>query len=90
MSETTTTDPGNITADETLDAYGLLCPMPIIMTAKLVDSMDVGKVLEVVASDEGIKEDMPAWCDSMGHEYLGVREQDGEYRVFLRKSDQRA
>ena len=82
----TTKDLDNIATDETLDAYGLLCPMPIVMTAKIVEGMAVGQVLEVVATDEGIKEDMPAWCESTGHDYLGVREQDGEYRVFLKKS----
>ncbi len=86
MSEATTKDLDDITADESLDAYGLLCPMPIVMTAKLVDSMTVGQVLEVVATDEGIKEDMPAWCESTDNEYLGVKEKDGEYRVYLRKT----
>ena len=86
MTEITTTDIDSITADETLDAYGLLCPMPIVMTANIVNDMAVGQVLEVVATDEGIKEDMPAWCESVGHEYLGVQENDGEYRVFLKKN----
>ena len=50
-------------ADVTLDCYGLLCPMPIIQTAKKIKEMIVGQVLEVVSTDEGIKEDMPACAD---------------------------
>lgn len=72
-------------ADETLDCYGLLCPMPIIETNKKIREMRVGQVLKVLATDEGIKEDMPAWCEATGNEYLGVEEEDDELRVFLRK-----
>ena len=42
-------------ADETLDCYGLMCPMPIFKTAVKIKEIDVGKVLEIIATDEGIK-----------------------------------
>ncbi|MGQ9673572.1 MAG: sulfurtransferase TusA family protein [Candidatus Aminicenantales bacterium] len=72
-------------ADVTLDCYGLLCPVPIIQTAKKMKEMRVGEVLEVVSTDEGIKSDMPAWCKMNGQEFLGL-EADGEVlRVYLRK-----
>ena len=69
----------------TLDCFGLLCPMPIIETAQKIKEMKVGQVLEVLATDEGIKTDMPAWCKATGHEYLGLEEKEGEYRVYVRK-----
>jgi tRNA 2-thiouridine synthesizing protein A len=72
-------------SDATVDAYGLICPMPIIKTAQKMKELQVGQVLEVVATDEGIKEDMPAWCRTTGNEYLGLEEKDGEYRVYVRK-----
>ncbi len=72
-------------ADVSLDTFGLLCPMPIIKTSQELKKMEVGQVLEVIASDEGIKEDMPAYCKSTGHDFLGIEEEDGEYRVYLRK-----
>jgi len=71
--------------DATLDCYGLLCPMPIIQTAKKIKDLRVGQVLEILSTDEGIIEDMPAWCKMTGQEYLGL-ERDGDvYRVFVRK-----
>lgn len=72
-------------ADETMDCYGLLCPVPIIQTAMKIKDMKIGEVLEVVSTDEGIKEDMPAWCRQTGQEYLGLEEEDGVYKVFVRK-----
>jgi len=72
-------------ADATLDAVGLFCPLPIVKTAKAIQELAVGQVLEVVADDEGIKEDMPQWCANTGHEFLGVVEEDGELHVFVRR-----
>lgn len=72
-------------ADVTLDCFGLLCPMPIIKTAQKIKELKVGQVLEVLATDEGIKTDMPAWCKTTGNEFLGVEEKEGEYKVYVRK-----
>ena len=74
-----------IKADASLDCFGLLCPMPIIMTARKVKELEIGQVLEVLSTDEGIKEDLPAWCKSTGNQYLGLNEKNGEYRVYLRR-----
>lgn len=72
-------------ADVTLDCFGLLCPLPIIKTAEKIKELEIGQVLEVLATDEGIKTDMPAWCKATGNEFLGIEEKEGEYRVFVRK-----
>lgn len=73
-------------ADSTLDCFGLLCPMPIIRTAEKIKQLKPGEVLEVMATDEGIKLDMPAWCKATGNECLGVEEKDGEYKAYVRKA----
>jgi tRNA 2-thiouridine synthesizing protein A len=50
----------------------------------------VGQILEVVSDDEGIKKDMPAWCETTGHEYLGLEEQVNggsiHYKAYVKKS----
>jgi TusA-related sulfurtransferase len=73
-------------ADVTLDCFGLLCPMPIIKTAEKIKELQVGQVLEVLSTDEGIEMDMRAWCETTGNEFLGIEKKDGEYRVFVRKT----
>lgn len=70
---------------ETLDSFGLLCPMPIIKVAEKIKELKVGQVLEVIATDEGIKTDLPAWCKMTGHEFLGVEEKNGEFHATVRK-----
>ncbi len=73
-------------ADQTLDCMGLYCPMPIVRTAEKFKELKPGEILEVVADDKGIKLDMPAWCEATGHEYLGMEEEDGEIRVYVKKT----
>ena len=77
-------------SDVTLDTLGLFCPMPIIMTSKKIKDLTLGQVLQVLSDDEGIKKDMPAWCESTGHQMLGLEEEgaDGKriYKAFVKKS----
>ena len=72
--------------DVKIDCFGLFCPLPIIEVAKKIKEMKVGEVLELVSTDKGIKEDMPAWCKSTGHELVGIEESDGEYKVYIKKT----
>ena len=73
-------------ADESLDCVGLYCPMPIVKTAEKIKRIKQGEVLEVVADDKGIKQDMPAWCEATGHDFLGVEEEGGEIKVYVKKA----
>jgi tRNA 2-thiouridine synthesizing protein A len=72
--------------DVRLDTVGLYCPVPIIKTQARIRSMLPGQVLEVASDDRVILLDMPAWCRSTGHEYLGAREAAGEILLYVRKS----
>ena len=69
----------------TLDTYGLLCPVPIMKTASAIREIAVGEVLEVLADDPQILEDMPAWCASNGHVLLDTIEEDEEFKLYVRK-----
>ena len=73
-------------ADQSLDCVGLYCPMPIVKTAEKIKRLKQGEVLEVVADDKGIKQDMPAWCHATGHECLGMEEEGGEIKVYVKKT----
>ena len=42
--------------------------------------------MEVLADDEGIKADMPAWCQTTGNEFLGVEEEKGKIKVYIKKA----
>lgn len=72
--------------DMTLDCVGLYCPMPIVHTAKKMKELKPGQILEVLSDDKGIKEDMPNWCKTTGNEFLGMEEDKGVYKMYVKKS----
>jgi tRNA 2-thiouridine synthesizing protein A len=74
-----------MTADKTLDCLELMCPMPIIKTAKALKDLRVGQVLEIQATDPGVQNDLPAWCRTTGQEFLGVEREGEVFKVYVRK-----
>jgi TusA-related sulfurtransferase len=47
--------------------------------------MKTGEVLQVLADDQGIKLDMPAWCEATGNDCLAIEEEAGIYKVYVKK-----
>ncbi|HHK60229.1 MAG TPA: sulfurtransferase TusA family protein [Desulfobacterales bacterium] len=78
-------DLDSIKPDETLDAKGLSCPMPLLRTKKAINNIQSGQILEILGTDPGSKNDLPGWCERSGHEFLGVKEEDGFFRFFIKK-----
>jgi len=70
--------------DQVLDCSGLACPMPILKTKKMIDSMQIGQVLKMISTDPGSIPDMKAWTQKTTHELLG-HEEDGEKYIFYVK-----
>lgn len=71
--------------DATLDAKGLMCPMPIVQLAKKIKELGPGQVLELLADDIGSKDDVPAWTNRTGNELLAMEEEGGVFRFYIRK-----
>ena len=71
--------------DHILDTVGKFCPVPIIETSTRLKTLTIGETLTVISDDAGIKTDMPHWCEMTGNEFLGMDEDNGEYRVYVRK-----
>jgi tRNA 2-thiouridine synthesizing protein A len=71
--------------NDTFDAKGLMCPMPIVKLAKKMKEMPVGSVLELIADDVGSKEDVPAWCKRTGNELLEEKEEGGVFYFYIKK-----
>jgi tRNA 2-thiouridine synthesizing protein A len=74
-----------IKADDSLDARGLGCPMPLLKAKKKFDVLQSGQILEIVGTDPGSKNDFPNWAERTGNEYLGVLEEDDFYKFYLKK-----
>lgn len=71
-----------------LDAKRLLCPMPVIRTQDKIKNLAVGDVLEVVCTDPGALNDVPAWCRINGHKVLETKTVDDEVIIVIEVCDE--
>jgi tRNA 2-thiouridine synthesizing protein A len=48
--------------NQELDVQGLKCPMPLVKSRKAVNTLAVGEVLKVIATDRGSVADFQGWA----------------------------
>lgn len=70
---------------KSVDARGTACPGPLLEAKKAIGTISEGDIMEVLSADEGTKVDIPKWCKKQGHEFLGILDVDGYYKIFMRK-----
>ena len=73
-------------ADETLDAKGLNCPLPILKAKKALNNVAVDGTLEILATDPGSVADFDAFCRTTGHEMVESSTHGDVYRFVIRKT----
>ena len=67
----------------TIDARGLSCPEPVIMTRKALSSGE--QSYEVLVDNPASRENVTRYAEHQGYS-VSVTEQDGEYTLSLRKA----
>jgi tRNA 2-thiouridine synthesizing protein A len=56
--------------DATVEARGVLCPVPIIRLARTASSLPPGSLVELLTDDPAAEYDVPAWCRLRGHAHV--------------------
>jgi tRNA 2-thiouridine synthesizing protein A len=76
----------NVAVDATLDATGLLCPLPVLKARRALKPLAAGAILEILATDPGATRDFEHFCQTTGCELLEAREEPGGVlRFWLKK-----
>ncbi len=76
----------SIQPDATLDATGLLCPLPVLKARRALKAVPAGGVLEVLATDPGAVKDFEHFCRTTGCDLLeSSGEPGGVLRFRLKK-----
>ncbi len=73
-------------ADQTVDAKGLNCPLPILRAKKALQSLGAGGTIEVLATDPGSVKDFQAFCRTTGNELVESSTEGNVFRFVLRKA----
>lgn len=76
---------GALDVAKKIDARGTACPGPLLEAKRGMTSVPRGGIMEVLSSDEGTNDDIPLWSKKVGHEYLGVIEEAGFWRLFVKR-----
>jgi tRNA 2-thiouridine synthesizing protein A len=71
---------------ETLDCRGLTCPLPVLKLSKAIKQLELGAVLELLATDPGSAADLEAFERQTGHRVLERTQADGVFRFLVRRS----
>ena len=73
---------GHMKADDTLDARGLLCPLPVLKARKRLQGMAAGAVLRLEADDPAAVVDVPHFCAESGHDLLAAEDIGDDARAY--------
>lgn len=71
-------------ADQTLDAKGLSCPLPILKARKALKDVPTGGTLEILATDPGSVADFEAFCRQTHNELVEHAVEGDVYRFLIR------
>ncbi len=71
--------------DLTENMEGLVCPLPVVRMAKAIKRVAVGGVIEGLATDPGVPQDIRAWCRSTGNELVSMDSQEDLIRFLVRR-----
>ncbi|MDO8705744.1 MAG: sulfurtransferase TusA family protein [Sulfuricaulis sp.] len=74
------------TFDKELDASGLTCPMPIMKTKKMLQTLAAGQILHLIATDPGTKSDIPALLGKTGDQIIESSIVDKKFHFYIRKT----
>ena len=76
----TTVDINTIQAAKVVDARAMACPGPLLEAKK-----SIGEILEIWSGSPETRVNLDRWCKKLGHEYLGVIDEGGYDRLFVKR-----
>jgi tRNA 2-thiouridine synthesizing protein A len=72
--------------DQSLDAKGLNCPLPILKTKVLLNKMKGDEVLFVEATDPHSQIDFEAYCARTKHEIINFELREDVYCFYIKRA----
>ena len=73
-------------ARRTLDCRDTLCPGPVVEVSRVIRTLGLHEVLEVLATDPGFVPDIQAFSKRTGHALLAVESVQDGFRALVRRA----
>ena len=75
-----------LTPNESVDARGERCPMPLLMAKRAMRDLPSGAVLEVLSTDAGSERDFESFARLAGHTVVCEHLADQVLRLIITKA----
>jgi len=59
--------------------------MPVVKLAMALKQIQVGELIEGVATDPGVMADIPAWARTTGNELVTLERRDKDFRFVVKR-----
>jgi TusA-related sulfurtransferase len=76
-----------IKPNKTLDCIGLYCPEPLFQTREVMDTLEIGDILEVLVDDPAAKEDITRFVKRTGHKIVTIEMDNNGFRFLIKKTN---
>lgn len=70
---------------QTIDARNTFCPGPMMELIAALKQSEVGDEVEVLSSDKGSANDIPAWTKKVGHQLVSSEERGDHWAIVVKK-----
>ena len=70
---------------QTIDARGAFCPGPLMELIAAIKQGTVGDEIEILSSDKGSADDIPAWTRKVGHQVLNSEHRGDHWSIVVKK-----
>ncbi len=71
-----------------VDAVGLFCPIPVVKLKLELENVRLNEVIELLADDPGVLDDLPAWCRETNNRLLSMnKNEEGIFVSYVQKTD---
>lgn len=77
----------DIEYDQSLDAKGLNCPLPVLRAKLALNKMQPGQILHVEATDPHSVIDFEAYCARTGHQIMRMSDADGVIEFYICRAE---
>lgn len=70
----------------TVDAVGLFCPLPVVKLKIEMEKIKLNEVVELLADDGGVLEDLPTYCRETNQKLLSIsKNKDDIFVAYVEK-----
>ena len=75
----------SIDYDIFVDAKGLKCPQPLLLTKQGIKQLQDNQILFLEATDPHTDLDIEVWCARFNHEIINTSDDGGVFKFWIKK-----